>query len=103
MIITAILMCIFLRIPFWIIEVLGDILLSILLPNILEGIFVTLWKLICGVGYLIFAIGMIVNLVKNGEVSFEKGFTYTSSKKDSSPRQRKIIDAEYREKDSSQH
>lgn len=97
LIFTAILMCLLLRIPFWIIELLGDILLSILLPGILETIFVAAWKFLCAAGYLVFAIGMIVNLVKNGEVSFDKGFTYTSNSK-TSPRQRKVIDAEYREK-----
>ena len=97
-IITAILLCIFLRIPFWIIEVLGDILLSILLPGLLEGLVVGAWNILCDIGYLVFAIGVIVNLIKTGEVSLKKGF-HSMKQEDNTPKQ--IIDADYTEKESS--
>ncbi len=97
-IITAIIMCILLRIPFWIIELLGSFLLNLVFPHFLEGLFIGIWKIICSIGYLIFAIGLILNLVKNGKITFEKKFTYKTSDKTASPRQGKVFDAEYREK-----
>lgn len=97
-IITAIILCILLRIPFWIIELLGSFLLNLIFPHFLEGLLIGIWEIICSIGYLIFAAGLILNLIKNREGSYEKKFSHHSADQKDSPRQRPVFDAEYREK-----
>lgn len=67
LILTAIILCILLRIPFWLIELLGNILLSILLPHSLEWIFVKVWDVIVLCFYFLTAIIMIKNLFVSGQ------------------------------------
>lgn len=96
LIIEAILLCILLRIPFWIIQILGDILLSILFPSLLEALFVTAWNILCEVGYTIFAIMLLIRIIKKGKNTPHNETANAQSTK-------RIIDAEYTEKDNNDH
>ncbi len=53
-----------LRIPFAIIEGLGSAILSILLPNFIRGLFLMVWRLVCNIGYLVFAVMAIQRVFK---------------------------------------
>lgn len=96
LIIEAILLCILLRIPFWIIQILGDILLSILFPSLLEALFVTAWNILCEVGYTVFAIMLLIRIIKKGKNTSHNETANAQSTK-------RIIDAEYTEKDNNDH
>lgn len=62
----------FMRIPFWIIEGLGSGILSLVLPNFLEGLFHWLWSIVCNIGYLIFAVILIADVLKKKGIVFQK-------------------------------
>ncbi len=59
----------FMRIPFWIIEHLGNAILSLVLPHFLKPLFYWAWSLVCNLGYLIFAVVMILDGVKKKGIS----------------------------------
>ena len=65
----------FLRIPFWIMEGLGNLILAMVMPSFLRGLFEWLWSLICNIGYFASAIVLFINLLKKKEGGFHKSFT----------------------------
>lgn len=60
------------RIPFWIIEEIGEVILSIILPHFLEDPFEWLWSLIVNLGYLVFAVILITDIVKKKGIQFHQ-------------------------------
>lgn len=76
----ALVVLFFMRLPFWIIEGMGSAILSLILPNFLEGLFHWAWSLVCNIGYLIFAVVLIMDIIKKKGIIIHKTIHFNNHK-----------------------